>query len=96
MMTVLGYLFIAVIVAYVAWVAVTTTRLQARQRRRYAESLDRSVRAVLGFLDLAPLQLGLTPEQRTRAAILRRELEDTLGEYLIPVPSDGPVTVVVP
>jgi hypothetical protein len=96
MMTVLGYLFIAMIVAYVAYIAVTTTRLQARQRRQYAESMDRSVRAVLAFLDLAPLQLGLTSEQRTRAAILRRDLEETLGEYLIPVPPEGLVTVVVP
>jgi hypothetical protein len=95
-MTVLGYLFIAAIVAYVATIAVSTYRLQARQRRRYAECMDASVRAVLSFLDTAPAQLQLTPEQATRAAILRNDLEEILGDYLIPVPPLGPLTVVSP
>lgn len=89
-----GWVFIGFMVTYAAWYVGYSVRAIRTSRRRHAESMDASVRAVLGFLDMAPLQLQLTPEQATRAAVMRNDLEDVLGAYLIPVAPSGPLVVV--
>lgn len=93
-MNAVGWAFLGLTVAYAVWYVWFTLARMRAQRRRYERSLDASVRAVLSFLDTAPAQLQLTPEQATRAALLRNDLEEILGDYLIPVAPSGPITLV--